>query len=206
MNKIKSHFRLSKEERNGIFFLLIFILVLQGVYFFIESQPPNKTPSLVLNEAAQSQLDSLKATTPRDTRKVFPFNPNYMTDYKGYSLGMSSEEVDRLFAYRNKNEYVNSVEDFQHVTKISDSLLVQIKPYLKFTKWKKAYNTESARTSDKTTGPSITKKDINVATAEELRVIKGIGEVLSKRVVKFRNRLGGFISKDQLQDVYGLDS
>lgn len=46
--------------------------------------------------------------------------------------------------------------------------------------------------------------DINTATAQELCQVKGIGEVLSARIIKFRDRLGGFISKEQYKEVYGL--
>ena len=48
--------------------------------------------------------------------------------------------------------------------------------------------------------------DINRATAEEWADLPGIGPVLSRRIVKFRSALGGFVSLDQLQEVYGLDS
>ncbi len=160
---------------------------------------------MVLNTVEQAKLDSLKVSIQNDAVRIFPFNPNYITDYKGYSLGMSSEEIDRLLAYRKKNHYVNSAEEFQRVTKVSDSLLVRIKPYLKFSKWKKGHTKEARVASTKTNGSSIRKKDINVVTAQELKVIKGIGEVLSKRIIKFRDRLGGFLNKDQLNDVYGLE-
>ncbi len=159
----------------------------------------------MLNEVGQSQLDSLKANFQKDTQKIFPFNPNYLTDYRGYVLGMSPGEIDRLLEHRKKNEYVNSAEEFQEVTKVSDSLLANIKPYLKFPKWKRGRNIESNEASNKMSASSIPKKDINVVTAEELKIIEGIGEVLSKRIIKFRNRLGGFLTKDQLNDVYGLE-
>ena len=48
--------------------------------------------------------------------------------------------------------------------------------------------------------------DINRATAEEWADLPGIGPVLSRRIVKFRSALGGFVSLDQLHQVYGLDS
>lgn len=48
--------------------------------------------------------------------------------------------------------------------------------------------------------------NINAATAEELKILRGIGPVLSERIVKYRNALGGFIDVDQLFEVYGLDS
>ncbi|MEO1487550.1 MAG: helix-hairpin-helix domain-containing protein, partial [Bacteroidota bacterium] len=49
-------------------------------------------------------------------------------------------------------------------------------------------------------------KDLNSVTAAELKKIYGIGEKLSTRIVKFRDRLGGFLVNEQLYDVYGLDS
>ena len=46
--------------------------------------------------------------------------------------------------------------------------------------------------------------DLNTATADELMGINGIGETLSNRIIKFRDKLGGFLVDEQLQDVYGL--
>ncbi|TAJ14938.1 hypothetical protein DMA11_03145 [Marinilabiliaceae bacterium JC017] len=47
--------------------------------------------------------------------------------------------------------------------------------------------------------------DINEASAHDFRKIKGVGEVLSARIVKYRKLLGGFYSIDQLKEVYGID-
>ncbi len=49
-------------------------------------------------------------------------------------------------------------------------------------------------------------ENLNEATANDLRKVPGIGEVLSARIIKFRNGLGGFLTNEQLYDVYGLDS
>ena len=48
--------------------------------------------------------------------------------------------------------------------------------------------------------------DLNQASAEEWGQLSGIGPVLSRRIVKFRDALGGFASLNQLHQVYGLDS
>jgi hypothetical protein len=61
--------------------------------------------------------------------KIYPFNPNFITDFKGYKLGMSVTEIDRLLAFRKTNRYVNSAAEFQQVTQVSDSLLAQIAPF-----------------------------------------------------------------------------
>ncbi len=48
--------------------------------------------------------------------------------------------------------------------------------------------------------------DINSASAEDFRQLNGIGEVLSARIVKYRDAMGGFKSIDQVANVYGLEA
>ncbi|WP_190811551.1 helix-hairpin-helix domain-containing protein [Flagellimonas sp. S3867] len=205
MNNFKSHFKFNKHERSGIFFLLLLIAILQGVYFYIKAKPFNEESKVVVDALVQSQLDSLRLLAlKKDATKTFSFNPNYISDYKGYNLGMTMEELDRLFTFRKTGKFVNSVEEFQQVTQISDSLLKVISPSFKFPEWvqkKKATKTYSKIGLKK----AIRLTDLNVATAKDLRVINGIGEKLSERIIKFRDRLGGFLVDEQLFDVYGLE-
>ena len=170
----------------------------------------------------QAKIDALKEKAlKQDSVKIFPFNPNYISDYKGYTLGMSVAEIHRLHSFRAKNEYVKSPEDFRKVTQISDSLLEVISPYFKFPEWtknKKQYSEKSKYSKDERNSSSLHEslggvkaaefqiKDINTVSADELKRIRGIGDVLSARIVKFRNRLGGFLIEEQLYDVYGLES
>ena len=61
--------------------------------------------------------------------------------------------------------------------------------------------------TEKTKRPkSIEVKDLNTSSARDLTQVRGIGEVLSKRIVKYRTRLQGFDELDQLYEVYDLDS
>jgi competence ComEA-like helix-hairpin-helix protein len=46
--------------------------------------------------------------------------------------------------------------------------------------------------------------DINKADSSDFEKLNGIGSVLAKRIVKFRSALGGFVSSEQLKEVYGL--
>ncbi|MTI22987.1 hypothetical protein E1176_18295 [Fulvivirga sp. RKSG066] len=52
--------------------------------------------------------------------------------------------------------------------------------------------------------PIIDRFDINQADTVILKQIRGIGPVLSTRIVKYRDMLGGFVDKNQLAEVYGL--
>lgn len=48
--------------------------------------------------------------------------------------------------------------------------------------------------------------ELNVADAQAFQKLAGVGPVLSQRIVRFRDALGGFSSVEDLYDVYGLDS
>ena len=230
MNNLKSHFRFNRQERSGIFFLLLIIVSLQvGYYFFHHFCRDTKQDSLTVDDDMQSQIDVLKqAALQKDSIKTYPFNPNFITDYKGYAMGMSVEEIDRLHAFRKQNKFANTTEEFQKVTQVSDSLLAVISPYFKFPEWTKtrnrtlvnSYQSNGVIRSSKYSTPKtnasnqgrndivqdIDTKDLNSATAEELQTIYGIGEKLSARIIKFRDKLGGFLIDDQLYDVYGLET
>lgn len=189
--------------------MVVIIVVLQLVYHFVDLSK-NNIPS-GLNEQDlnlfQKKIDSVKlAASAVKTVKIFPFNPNLITDYKGYTLGMSPGEIDRLHAYRAQDKWVNSSEEFQQVTKISDSLLQKISPYFKFPDWVTSKNSPARlKVSNSVKKAFEDKIDLNIATAEDLMMLKGIGEVLSGRIVNYRNKIGGFVDDLQLKDIYGLN-
>ena len=205
---MKSHFAFTKQQRSGIFVLLLLILIFQSVYFFVDFS----SEDIQVNEndlaIFQAEVDSLKQLKIQDNKpKIYPFNPNFITDYKGYTLGMSSEEIDRLLAFRKQNKWINSAKDFQKVTEVSDSLLTQISPYFKFPEWVTNPKPKQNYSFSKTSTPKTfdEKLNLNTATAEQLKRVNGIGEKLSERIVTYRTKLGGqFIADVQLQDVYGL--
>lgn len=211
---LKSHFKFSNSQRNGIFLLALLMFVFQCIYIFVDfasEEPPMDTAEL---EVFRRRIDSLKqASMEQNKEKVLPFNPNYITDYKGYTLGMSPDEIDRLLAFRKKDQWINSVKQFQEVTLVSDSLLKAISPMFKFPDWVNEQKLATNQNNNlKTSTPQgyakksfDQKMDLNVATAQQLQKVHGIGEKLSANIIKYRNRFkGGFISEIQLQDIYGL--
>ena len=209
MNKLKSLFVFTSDQRKGIFALLFFIIALQFAYFFVDfSIPTNEDPEEQKWLSLQPQVDSMKMDIANKRPKMYLYNPNFITDYKGYKLGMSVDEIDRLLAFRKENKYVNSSQEFQNVTKISDSLLNVMSTYFKFPDWvnkKKEY-----KAFKKYPNQAFAKKekivliDINQATKEDLIKIYGIGEAISVRILKQKEVLGGFVSMEQMKDVWGL--
>jgi len=206
---ISLFFKFSHSQRTGILFLFGIIVILQLTYFFSDFSSLYKvSPEKEKWLSLQSQIDSMKQEKLDYVPKIYPFNPNFITDYKGYKLGMSVPEIDRLLAFRKENKYVNSPEEFQAVTKVSDSLLNAISPYFKFPDWVK--NKKEFKAYKKYPNTAFAKKekivviDINQASQEDLIRIYGIGEAISLRILKFKESLGGFVSMEQMKDVWGL--
>ncbi|MFT6066396.1 MAG: DNA uptake protein ComE-like DNA-binding protein [Paraglaciecola sp.] len=216
MKIFKSHFWYTKSQRNGIFILVLLIILFQcSIVFDIFSS--DKIVDIKQTEilAFQKQIDSLKVVEIEKRKpKRYPFNPNYITDFKGEKLGMSLDEIDRLLAFRKTNKFVNSKNEFQKVTKVSDSLLDEISLYFKFPDWVVKRN-QSNSISQPRKAQSYSKKtdnkkavsttDINKATAEDLQTISGIGPAFSERIIKYRSKLQGFSFNNQLYEVWGLE-
>ncbi len=209
MKNIRSHFVFNKSQRNGIFLLVMIIVILQLIYFFGSR---STTPVTITEDPElavfQKKTDSIKlAKQAGDTLRIFPFNPNFLTDYRGYTLGMTVEEIDRLHAFREGDKWINSTKDFQEVTGVHDTVLERISPYFRFPDW--VTNSQTSVTTRQTVirneTASAEKQDLNSASVEDLIEVRGIGGTLANRIVNYRNRIGGFVNDTQLKDIYGLN-
>ncbi len=193
----------SNQQRLAIIVLILGILALQFSWVFHkESQTDTFDIPLETYLKFQKEVDSLIAEQRHSSApKIYPFNPNYITDYKGYTLGMTAKEIDRLHAYRANNKWVNTAKEFQRVTKVSDLLLKRIVPYFKFPDWV----TKSTVNSSVSEKSFVQKLDLNKVTAKQLQKVHGIGAFYSERIVRYRDSFeGGFISDLQLQGIKGL--
>lgn len=193
----------TRSQQVGLLMLCIIVVALQMVIFLYRPSVSEPTTEELRWLALQKEVDNQKNIQLQEKqRKFYRFNPNFIDDFKGYQLGMSVAEIDRLLEFRKTGKFVNSAAEFQKVTGVSDSLLAALAPRFKFPDWvEKAQAKKLSKSSDKT---SIPKIDINQATAEELIAIRGIGPALSERILKMRTALGAFVSMEQMSDVWGL--
>ena len=194
----------TKQQKRGVLGLLCCCILLQIAYFMIDIPSPPAAFSQENLIAFQQRIDSLKEQEKANQYTISPFNPNFISDYKAYILGISAEQLSRLQSFKETGKYVNSAKEFQEVTGVSDSLLATIEPLFKFPDWVTQKKTGYPSSYDNKPTAKIIKKDLNTATTEDLLPIRGIGEKLSERILKYRERLGGFSHKKQLSEIYGL--
>lgn len=204
---LKSILNYSKGQRIGIILFFLIVIGYQAIYHCCDFNSVYKTDSGKAEWLSnQDVIDSIKLENKNYKPKIYPFNPNFITDFKGYKLGMKVDEIDRLLAFRKQNKFVNSAAEFQTVTKVSDSLLKVISPYFKFPDWinNKKNNFKSFEKKEYSKSEKITILDINEASKEELMKIYGIGDKISDRILEQKEKYGAFVSMEQMEDIWGL--
>ena len=208
MKEFKSYFLFSREHRSGIFLLFLFVVLIQLGYFILKSNNFFYTSAHLEDKEwllVQNKIDSIKNNKKETSYQLMPFNPNFITDYKGYLLGMSVEEIDRLHQYRALSKFVNSASEFQKVTQVSDSLLNKIAPLFKFPDWvntKKDFKTNTD--FNKKRVEKIVPIDLNKATKEDFMKVYGIGDKISDIILKEKEKFGTFAALEQLQFIWGV--
>jgi DNA uptake protein ComE-like DNA-binding protein len=209
---LKTNFLIGNRQQKGVIILVFIIFVIQIIILFGDNLFSN-TKSSNTDESWLSHQKTLDSLNKIDGyfSQLQPFNPNFISDYKGFKLGMNTNEIDRLHAFRQSNKFINSVKEFQLITKVSDSLLAVISPYFKFPDWvnqrrdyqnfDKNYIPKSERTY---TPKAIVVQDFNQASGDDLVKIYGIGDATATRILEFREKLGALVSMSQLDDIWGL--
>ena len=192
----------NNKQRRGLVAFVVIIGLLQIVILVMKNRSfTNETADYKVDTKTQLQIDSLKQLTLKKF-DLQPFNPNFITDYKGFKLGMTTSEIDKLLKFRSTGKYVNSAAEFQQVTGVSTEVLDKISPYFKFPEWTQNKKANSyAENSEQVVLKNI---DLNKATVEELVAIKGIGDYYANAIINERQKLGGFVSIHQIDFIKGL--
>jgi competence ComEA-like helix-hairpin-helix protein len=217
---IREYFTFTKNERIGLFILLALILVVllaNKLIFYFET--PAKIDSEKFKQLMGEMAIQEKTKEPAQLGRLFHFNPNTIDSIQLDSLKLPVGVKRNLLKYRGKGGYFYGANDFRKIYGMNDSVFDEVKPYIKIgprEKKKKlpekeqvvfvasADSRESYAPGEKAPESIIEIIEINVASAPDLVKLKGIGQVLSERIVKYRNLLGGFTNLEQLSEVYGL--
>lgn len=211
MSKFRWIFTFSKGHYAGLLLLVFLIVSAQLVIYIIQHQEASSFNQLNKEEkewlAIQTEIDSVKLVQAEEQGRIYPFNPNFITDYKGYKLEMTVNQIDKLHQLRAQNKYVNSAEEFRKITGVSSQWLKKYAPYFKFPDWVSKSNAKKSSHNEFVQNKTIKKntlKDINTATQADLEAVFMIGEKLAQRIILERTKLGGFVSMEQLSFIWGI--
>jgi len=167
------------------------------------SKESKKLDSLLTTWTWEEKHDSiLQATKP----VLFTFNPNMATKDDFIRLGFSTSLANRIENYRAKKGRFDIKQDLLKIYGMDSGLYNILYTYIDLPEKRVIKKSEQNKTNRISSIPAHEKFDLNLADTIQLIRIYGIGSKLAQRIIKYRNQLGGFISMDQLGEVYGLDT
>jgi DNA uptake protein ComE-like DNA-binding protein len=200
---VRAFFGFSRLETNGFLLLIplvVIILFSEPVYRAWVGPPVipdiDKTDSLL---AWMEMQNSLLLARKTDTIEFRHFDPNLITEKELLGLGLDERVASRWVRYREKGGRFRAISDVGKIYGMDTAWFSRARRWIRIP----AENRMAGQNQKKKT---LILEDINTADSLSLMDVYGIGPALARRIILFRSRLGGFVSMNQLAEVYGLDS
>jgi len=223
-NTWKDYLSFSKRERRGIFALLLMIIFEIAVLIFLNYFPSTRPPQdftqfekevdsfyaalSIPNDSLDGQKEYPETSSdkifikskPEKNPELFAFNPNDLPSKDWQRLGFSDKQIKVIKNYEAKGGKFYSKEDLKKMYCISEKEYERIEPYVEIPATKKEYVEKTKKKFER----ERIMVDIGTADSAELVVLKGIGPAFARRISLYRNKLGGFVNKEQLLEVWGF--
>lgn len=219
--QLTSYFSFSKKELNGILVLfaaITLILSFPFCYRFFD-EPETYDLSQFQKEIALFKASAVERSKDYSSLKenieaselrpeYFEFDPNSASAADWQKLGLTPRQIKILSNYLSKGGKFFSKEDLKKIYSITQEQYEGLEPYVKIKLGKHNSFTErklpATRVSE--TSKEIVIIELNTADSVLLDQLRGIGPAFASRIIRFKKRLGGFYDKEQLKEVYGMDS
>lgn len=205
---IREFFQYSLREQRGIILLIGLLFITLAVRCW-PLPPVDHRVELVFatldssNQAHRHEpvVEHESSNKKLQTWQLTMFDINYAKAKELRHMGFSNQFISDWFTLKQSIGFVKSFEAFESLELLSDQDLQRVKPFLDFTRYV-AFPRPQKRIEEK---HSIILA-LNSCDTSELKSLPGIGTTFAKRIIAYRNLLGGFYSKQQLKEVYGIDS
>ena len=214
---IREFFYLQKSDRKVILTLLLVIVIALGVIFIVGGE----------SEEAVSLKDSLARTSnyyvaPKKT-ELFVFDPNTADSTQLLRLGLQPWQVKNIYKYRAAGGVYREKTDFARLYGLTVKQYRELEPYIRISddylpastllKHEKRGYQEGTRDSARQNHgpvplPQYSPKlrpgetlELTTADTTTLKTIPGIGPYFARKIVQYGQRLGGYVSIDQLDEI-----
>lgn len=221
--QLQSYLTFSKRELNGILVLFILITLILGAPVCYSLLADRKSYDL---SAFRAEIAGFKASAVKRNRTYrllkpkkeeqerqpdyFEFDPNNLNASEWQRLGLSARQPRVIHNYTSKGGKFHRNEDLKKIYSITAQQYEKLEPYIRI-KSKQLPEAGYRKLQDKKNEsgnkkPEAIRLEINSADSILLDQLRGIGPAFASKIIRYRDRLGGFYSKEQLREVYGIDS
>jgi len=209
MEELRKFLSFNKRERIAVISIMTVMLLL--VLACLLHSPSPSSDEVVLHN-----LDSLLALRQAaleeqersDSVVLFPFDPNTMTEEEGRRLGLTEGQVRNIINYRNKGGRFRIQSDLARLYTIGEEDYARLEPYimLPVSMPKKEYVYPTQYEETKPEPREIPHVELNTVDSATLVELPQIGPYFAMRILEYRERLGGYVDREQLREVKGIDS
>jgi len=176
--------------------LVLIALVLAAPYVYQRFHKDNTINVTEFNTAvaqlkkANPQANQLNDGGKAQNVALFKFNPNTSTVADWQKLGLTAKQAAIIKNYTTKGGRFRKAEDLKKIYSLTKVDYARLAPFIIIPEEKIAAHVII---------------ELNSADSAKLTSVAGIGPGFAKRIIYYRERLGGFVSKEQLKEVFGLD-
>jgi len=210
-----NYLNFTNKEKAGIFGLLLLIGIVRFLPdFLVRHKDYSQEIMQFQNEIAALQVqDSTKAhsslqeveTLNKQEFKPFYFDPNTVDPVRLSGFGLNSKLIERFAKFRNAGAKFYKKEDVKKIYGLRQDLYDRMEPYIVIeTVQTGNFAERSSPLSKEIPQKRETVVELNTADSLDLIAIKGIGPYLSSKILRYRKALGGYVSFDQLFEIYGV--
>jgi DNA uptake protein ComE-like DNA-binding protein len=218
--QVKSGLSFSKKELNGLIsFCVLLLLIYFAPSIYQWAVPPevfsfNEFRTEIARFNASEKLRrtySYKQLKDEVEEKelapeLFEFNPNGLSESSWRRLGLSVRQIKGIKNYERKGGRFFKKEDLKKLYTITPEDYVRLEPYIRIPERESSHTFATKYPEREKKVKPVVLVELNSADSALLETVNGIGPAFASRIIKYRNRLGGFHDKQQLMEVYGLDS
>ncbi len=136
----------------------------------------------------------------------FSFDPNTATEDDFQRLGLPPWTIKSILNYRSKGGKFRRTQDFQKIYNLDEDDFARLEPYIAIGTTAAADPAVAYQAGAASTPKWPAKKpvDINLADVDTWKTLPGIGEKRAQQLVNYRDKLGGFLSIEQVGQMYNL--
>ncbi|WP_439182419.1 helix-hairpin-helix domain-containing protein [Carboxylicivirga taeanensis] len=211
---------LTRREQVGFLMLTIILLGVIGLFFVRDFSKEEVVSDELQNWLAEVGIKESVTERKSKLDTVFFFNPNIESIQRLQLLGFNNHAIINLLKYREAGGEIKSAAKLKTIYGVDSVLFDKLEAYVliddnvgrSFQDAEQGYS--HSRSNKKQNSKMMAAQsyvpdkpyqiEINSADTAILTLINGIGPVLSRRIVAYREKIGGYYSVDQLKEVYGL--
>ena len=145
------------------------------------------------------KIKNKSEASKKEALNPFHFDPNNVSRNDLQKMNIRESLTNAIVNYREKGGNFYIKEDLKKIYTITDEEYTTLAPFIIFEKDSIRIKTKPYKFID------TLLVDINSADTLDLQQLKGIGPSFSRRIIKYRDLLGGYYDKKQLLEVYGMD-